>query len=162
MMAGGDVLSAGFFDGIAVALTYIIWYCWHIQTISVCRKRTGTDMTISERLFDIMRQQNISMPELSRMTGISRHTIFDWQRRGTNPGADKIMVICEALHVTPEQLLIGKCGEASLSDALQPDEIDVKILEELRALSDGQKKRLLAYASMLRNGKEGNSREETE
>ena len=37
--------------------------------------------------------------------------------------------------------------------------IDVKILEELRALSDGQKKRLLAYASMLRNGKEGNSRE---
>ena len=73
--------------------------------------------------------------------------------------SDKIMVICEALHVTPEQLLIGKCGEASLSDALQPDEIDVKILEELRALSDGQKKRLLAYASMLRNGKEGNSRE---
>ena len=50
-------------------------------------------MTISERLFDIMRQQNISMPELSRMTGISRHTIFDWQRRGTNPGADKIMVM---------------------------------------------------------------------
>ena len=64
-------------------------------------------MTISERLFEIMKQQNISMPELARMTGISRHTIFDWQRRGTNPGADKIMVICEALKITPEELLIG-------------------------------------------------------
>ena len=51
-------------------------------------------MTISERLFKIMEDKNISMPELSRMTGISRHTIFDWQRRNTNPGADKIMIIC--------------------------------------------------------------------
>ena len=65
-------------------------------------------MTIGERLFSIMKEKNISMPELSRMTGISRHTIFDWQRRNTNPGADKIMVICEALQITPEELLIGK------------------------------------------------------
>ena len=49
-------------------------------------------MTISERLFHIMDDKQISMPELSRMTGISRHTIFDWQRRKTNPGADKICV----------------------------------------------------------------------
>ena len=48
-------------------------------------------MTIGERLFKIMKEKNISMPELSRMTGISRYTIFDWQRRNTNPGADKIM-----------------------------------------------------------------------
>ena len=119
-------------------------------------------MTISERLFDVMKQQNISMPELSRMTGISRHTIFDWQRRGTNPGADKIMIICEVLNITPEQLLIGKAGEASIHEGYKPDEIDVKIMEETRALSEAQKKRLLAYVSMLQNMKEQNSREETE
>ena len=70
-------------------------------------------MTISERLFGIMKEQNISMPDLSRMTGISRHTIFDWQRRGTNPGADKIMVLCEALKITPEELLMGTIGASS-------------------------------------------------
>ena len=118
-------------------------------------------MTISERLFDIMKQQNVSMPELSRMTGISRHTIFDWQRRGTNPGADKIMIICEALNITPEQLLIGNPGESSIDDTYKPDEIDAKIMEESRALSEEQKKRLLAYVSMLRNMKEQKSREET-
>ena len=70
-------------------------------------------MTISERLFAIMKEKNVSMPDLSRMTGISRHTIFDWQRRGTNPGADKIMVICEALQITPEELLMSTTAESS-------------------------------------------------
>ncbi len=111
-------------------------------------------MTISERLFSIMKEQNISMPELSRMTGISRHTIFDWQRRGTNPGADKIMIICEALHITPEQLLIGKTGETETEDLCESDELDAQIMEAARSLSDGQKKRLLAYMSMLQNMKE--------
>lgn len=77
-------------------------------------------MTISERLFKIMEDKNISMPELSRMTGISRHTIFDWQRRNTNPGADKIMIICEALNISPEELLAGTCkprrGKSSMKD----------------------------------------------
>ena len=119
-------------------------------------------MTISERLFDIMKQKNITMPELAKMTGISRHTIFDWQRRGTNPGADKIMIICEVLSISPEQLLIGKSGESFVIDTYEPDEIDVKIMEESRALSEGQKRRLLAYVSMLQNMKRQNGREETE
>ena len=111
-------------------------------------------MTISERLFEIMKDNNISMPELSKMTGISRHTIFDWQRRGTNPGADKIMIICEALRITPEQLLIGRLGEKDVNDICDPDELDMQIIEGARVLSDRQKKRLLAYMSMLLNMKE--------
>ncbi len=114
-------------------------------------------MTISERLFDIMKQQNISMPELSRMTGISRHTIFDWQRRGTNPGADKIMVICEALKITPEELLIGTdeyCDVPLTGTTVYKDDIEMQIIRECRELSNSKKKRLLAYASMLANTKE--------
>ena len=145
-----------------IVIMDIICYSWHIQTIGKCHWRIGADMTISERLFEVMKQQNISMPELSRMTGISRHTIFDWQRRGTNPGADKIMIICEVLNITPEQLLIGKAGEASIHEGYKPDEIDVKIMEASRVLSEGQKKRLLAYVIMLQNMKEQNSREGTE
>ena len=110
-------------------------------------------MTISERLFSIMEEKNISMPELSRLTNISRHTIFDWQRRGTNPGADKIMIICEVLNITPEELLIGKPAEEVLTSnpSVSPDGIDIQIMRECQELSESKKKRLLAYASMLQN-----------
>ena len=113
-------------------------------------------MTIGERLFKIMRQKNISMPELSRMTGISRHTIFDWQRRNTNPGADKIMVICEALQITPEELLVGKQDneKPEYDHSIITDDIEMQIMKECHDLSEAKKKRLLAYVSMLQNTKE--------
>lgn len=98
-------------------------------------------MTISERLFDMMKQQNISISELSRMTGISRHTIFDWQRRGTNPGADKIMIICEALHVTPEQLLTGKCGKAENRDPSSNKGEKMKLKNVLIVVKDIERSR---------------------
>lgn len=118
-------------------------------------------MTIGERLFSIMKEKNISMPELSRMTGISRHTIFDWQRRNTNPGADKIMVICEALQITPEELLIGKRSSEPVDHdaSVSMDGMEIELVKEYQELSESKKKRLLAYVSMLQNTKE---REETE
>lgn len=113
-------------------------------------------MTISERLFTILKKKNVSMPELSRMTGISRHTIYDWQKKNTNPGADKIMVICEALQITPEELLVGTVDDTAPEYDLtvSDDEIEMRIVRECRDLSDAQKKRLLAYMSMLQNMKE--------
>ena len=112
-------------------------------------------MTIGERLFSIMKEKSISMPELSRMTGISRHTIFDWQRRNTNPGADKIMVICEALQITPEELLIGKHGNASIdhNTSISMDSMEIELVKNYKELSETKKKRLLAYMSMLQNMK---------
>lgn len=112
-------------------------------------------MTISERLFAIMKEKNVSMPDLSRMTGISRHTIFDWRRRGTNPGADKIMVICEALQITPEELLMSTTAESSSDKTavIDTESFENQIIEVCRDFSDEQKRRLLAYVSMLQNMK---------
>ena len=112
-------------------------------------------MTISERLFMIMKEKNVSMPDLSRMTGISRHTIYDWQRKNTNPGADKIMVICEALEITPEELLIGDAEEVVRTATIESmrDSIEKQIIDGCRDLSEKQKKRVLAYMSMLQNMK---------
>ena len=113
-------------------------------------------MTIGERLFSIMKEKNISMPELSRMTGISRHTIFDWQRRNTNPGADKIMVICEALQITPEELLIGKRNSEPVDHdaSVSMNGMEIELVKDYQELSETKKKRLLAYMSMLQNMKE--------
>ena len=110
-------------------------------------------MTISERLFYIMDKKGITMPELSRMTGISRHTIYDWQRRGTNPGAEKIMIICESLMIHPEELLLGefdhKTEEYVISN--KAGDIEIQILKECKGLNYKNKRRLLAYAVMLGN-----------
>ena len=103
-----------------------------------------------------MGEKSILVPDLSRMTGISRHTIYDWQRKNTNPGADKIMVICEALEITPEELLVGNVKEVvgTAAKDTNRNSIDRQIIEGCRTLSEAQKKRLLAYMSMLQNMKE--------
>lgn len=64
-----------------------------------------TVMTISERIFKIMEEREISQIDFSKETGIAQSTISDWKRKKTNPSADKIMIICNALNVTPYELL---------------------------------------------------------
>ncbi len=118
-------------------------------------------MTISERLFQIMEEQHISQVELSRRTGISTRTISDWRKKKTNPGADKILIICEVLNLDPRTLLAGE-GRSETpeevsytvqegTDAMVMEE---KILYDYRELSDAKKRRLLAYMNMLQNTKE--------
>ncbi len=112
-------------------------------------------MTISERLFRIMDGKNISISELSRMTGISRHTIFDWNKKNTNPGSDKIMAICRALDITPEQLLTGEGIDdvtvfVPVSDRDYLDKMDEKLLADYHGMKEDQKKRLLAYVETLK------------
>ena len=63
-------------------------------------------MLISERIYKYMEEKKISQIEFSRRTGITQSTVSDWRRKGTNPSADKIMIICEVLGITPYELLL--------------------------------------------------------
>ena len=117
-------------------------------------------MTISERLFQIMEEQHISQVELSRRTGISTRTISDWRKKKTNPGADKILIICEVLNLDPKTLLAGT-GRSEMPPATYavPEGTDAMVMEEkilydYRELSEAQKRRLVAYMNMLQNMKE--------
>lgn len=65
-------------------------------------------MIISERIFYVMEQKNITQLELSKRTGIATSNISDWKKKKTNPKADCLLSICDALEITPEQLLTGK------------------------------------------------------
>ena len=111
-------------------------------------------MTISERLFQVMSEKEISVPDLARLTGIPRQTIYDWQKKNTNPGADKIMIICESLGITPTELLLGKNSLDSTNSFAVSGTNEKTIIEAYRKLSDFKKSRLLAYLSMLQNTKE--------
>ena len=68
------------------------------------------------------------------------------------------MVICEALQITPEELLIGKQSSVSVDHdaSVSMDGTEIELVKEYKELSDTKKKRLLAYMNMLQNTKEKN------
>ena len=112
-------------------------------------------MIISERIFKLLEEKNITQMEFGKRTGISNSTISDWKRKKTNPSADKIMDICYALDVTPEQLLTGNGidnpDETDFSlDRFHIDKSDKKLLEDYHGMQESQKKRLLIYLKTLK------------
>ena len=64
-------------------------------------------MTISDRIFEKLRQTGLTQKTFSEKTGISPSTISEWKSKKTNPTFEKIMVICKVVDVTPEWLLSG-------------------------------------------------------
>jgi len=60
--------------------------------------------------------------------------------------------ICDALDITPEQLLTGKGIDSEYKDADMDYEVtrsDIKILKQIHSLGDEQYKRLMAYMKAL-------------
>ena len=100
-------------------------------------------MTISERIFKLMEEREITQMDFSKATGIAQSTISDWKRKKTNPSADKIMIICNVLKVTPYELL---------QDTVQSvEELDYyDLLIEIESLKKSQKERLLGYIEALK------------
>ena len=85
-------------------------------------------MIISERIFYIMEQKNMSQLELSRRTGIATSNISDWKKKKTNPKADCLISICDALDITPEQLLTGKGIDPEYKDADMDYEVTLSLI----------------------------------
>ena len=74
-------------------------------------EKEGKIMLISERIYKYLAEKGMSQIEFAKKTGISQSTISDWRRKGTNPSADKIMIICEVLEISPYELLLGTENE---------------------------------------------------
>ena len=115
-------------------------------------------MIISERIFKILKDNNMSQNAFAREVGLASSTISDWKTKKTNPSADKIMDICRVLDVTPEQLLTGKgidedyVENKSKKVKAKPEisKADIRIIEEIHAMKDAQRKRLMKYMEALK------------
>lgn len=114
-------------------------------------------MIISERIFKILKDKNMSQNAFAKQVGLASSTISDWKTKKTNPSADKIMDICMVLEVTPEQLLTGK----GIDDYVEykPKKVkaepeisktDIRIIEDIHAMKDAQRKRLMKYMEALK------------
>lgn len=94
-------------------------------------------MIISERIFEIMKEKNIKAKEFAKMTGIGQSTISDWKTKKTNPQANKIMIICKALNVSPEDVLFDTMTVKQKKDKIDKDLEAGKItLNQARKLLD--------------------------
>lgn len=109
-------------------------------------------MIISERIFRILNEQNISQKNFSELTGISQSTISDWKTKKTNPASDKIMVICDVLDITPYELLSGTdsrhCKQLDYV-VVDKESEDYQILEIVKNLDISAKNRLRGYLQAL-------------
>lgn len=109
-------------------------------------------MLISQRIFELLEEKKISQKEFSLRTGIAQSTISDWKRKKTNPAADKIMLICEVLKVTPYELLSDTRNGCSRTDyvLIGKGTDEHMLIEQYRSLKQMDKGRILGYMQLLR------------
>ena len=114
-------------------------------------------MLISERIYQYMKERGITQLEFSKRTGISQSTVSDWRRKGTNPSADKIMIICDVLDISPYELLLGTENE-KLKNYNQPDYViidknsrEYMLVESFQRLDSDAQKRLEGYMEALKS-----------
>ena len=112
-------------------------------------------MIISERIFKLIKEKNITQAEFGKRANIATSTISEWKKKKTNPSADKIMDICAALEVTPEELLTGRgideesnCIKTESKDRMTP--VDWQIIDDFHGMKEAQKRRLLKYMEALK------------
>ena len=113
-------------------------------------------MLISERIFELLMDKGMSQREFSQKTGISQSTISDWKHKKTNPASDKIMLICDVLHITPYELLAGieKSNYTQLDYVIvDKKSIDYTFLEIMHSFNKLEKERLLGYMQALQEKK---------
>ena len=113
-------------------------------------------MLISERIYHLLQEKHISQIEFCRRTGISQSTVSDWRRKGTNPSADKIPIICEVLDVSPYHLLWGTDSKNNVhkhdcnSMFVSSGSKEYLLLQEFRKLEEDKQNRLFSYLTQLK------------
>ena len=114
-------------------------------------------MLISERIYEYLDKRGITQMEFAKKTGISQSTISDWKRKGTNPSADKIMIICEVLDISPYELLQGtenkKHKEYKPVDYvfIDKESDEFHLIEIYQVLNQDSKRRLEGYMYALKD-----------
>ena len=110
-------------------------------------------MQIGNKIFEILKQRGMTQKEFSMKTGIAESTISDWKRKGFNPSAAKLPVICNVLGVPLDELLDDDADSSNSKEniaysfSLSNDEKN--LIELFRNADAGQQKRIYSYVLEL-------------
>ena len=110
--------------------------------------------TISEKIFELLTERSMTQREFALKTGISQSAISDWKRKKKNPSAEKILLICSVLNVSPYELLAGTAEGAGTGGDMQYIVVDTQseeyaFLRRFHQLEASKKDRLLGYLDSL-------------
>lgn len=110
--------------------------------------------TISDRIFELLKERGMSQKEFAQRTGIAESSISDWKKKKTNPVSDKILIISEVLGVSPYYLLSGAehRGERSRENMLYVISKDSELgilIETYQSLETGMQRKLQGYLEAL-------------
>lgn len=113
-------------------------------------------MTISERMYRLIKEKKITQKTLSEVAGVSKSAVTIWFKTNTDTiPSSSIMPICKLLGITPSELLTGENQEQIVeeepSNKLTVDE--EKLIAIYRQL-DWQAKQMVTAAAIgeLRRG----------
>lgn len=111
-------------------------------------------MIISDRIFELLEERGMSQKEFSEKTGIAQSTISDWKRKRTNPIAEKILIICDTLKVSPYELLSGMdvSGERSREEEYMIIERGTELgifVQTYQSLDKTSRGRMMGYLKAL-------------
>ena len=111
-------------------------------------------MIISQKIFELIKAKGMNQKDFALATGIAQSTISDWKTKGTNPAADKIMVICDVLGVTPVELLTSgdqfKSYEPDKTIIVEPGTEKHALIERIKQMDDAQIERLTTYVKRMK------------
>ena len=125
----------------------------------MAEKKEDYEMTISERIFERLKQLSMTQKEFAEKTGILQSTISEWKKNKTNPSSDKILAICKALDVSPHWLLSGVDPAASRAKNQMYFVVEVgtdtgELVSGFNTLEKAQRDRVLGYLAALTSMKE--------
>ena len=111
-------------------------------------------MTIRDRIFDKLTELNMTQKEFAKRTGIPETTVSDWKKKKTNPTAEKILIICKVLDVTPEWLLSGVEMHGTRSNPAPIIAVDARteagqLIETYNSCDAAMQARILGYAQAI-------------
>lgn len=111
-------------------------------------------MTISERIFERLKQLSMTQREFAEKAGIQQSTISEWKKNKTNPSSDKILAICKSLDVSPEWLLSGVDPAANRGKNHEYYVVDIStdsgiLVAEFNKMDKSQRDRVLGYMAAI-------------
>lgn len=76
-----------------------------IEKVANANINERSKMTINERMFTIIKDNNYKKADLARLLDINTSVIATWEKRGTNPPAEYLIRICNFLGISIYELL---------------------------------------------------------
>lgn len=102
-------------------------------------------ISVNDKIFELLKNKDVSQKELSDLTGISTSAISDWKHKGSVPSAVNIQKICKALDINPEELLGTSSFHISDTYIIKEDDELYEFVSLYDKATSDIKKRILAY-----------------